>query len=213
MQLYSFFNSSTAFRVRIALGLKGLDYDYVGVNVRTGAQSTEEYFSINPAKGVPVLVDDSGVSLTQSMAILEYLDDTHPEPRLIPQDAEAKARVLELANVIACDMHPINNLRTRKYLKREFGISDQQETDWYNYWIAEGFTAVEALLNRYGHGAYCFGDTPTLADCCLVPQVANAQRMGCDLTPYPRIMAVNEHCMKHPAFQQAVPGKQPDFIA
>lgn len=212
MQLYSFFNSSTSYRVRIALALKGLDYTYQGVNIRVGEQRSADYQALNPSKGVPLLVEDNGTSISQSLAIIAYLDDVYPAPKLLPGDALAKARVLELASAIACDMHPVNNLRVLGYLKNEFGISDAQKTAWYNHWIAEGFGAVEALLSRYGHGQYCFGDSPTLADCCLVPQVANAQRMGCDLTPYPKIMAVYQFCQQQPAFQQAAPGQQPDFM-
>ncbi|PSJ44695.1 maleylacetoacetate isomerase [Zobellella endophytica] len=213
MQLYSFFNSSTSYRVRIALALKGLDYDYRGVNIRVGEQKADDYQSMNPSKGVPLLLDDEGNRLSQSMAIIDYLDETHPEPRLLPAEPLARARVLELANAIACDMHPVNNLRILGYLKNKLGVSEEQKNDWYRHWTAEGFTAVEALLERHGHGSYCFGEAPTLADCCLVPQVANAERMGCDLSAYPRVMAVYQHCQRQPAFQQAAPSRQPDFIA
>lgn len=213
MKLYSFFNSSTSYRVRIALALKGIAYDYVGVNIRVGEQRTEEYIRLNPSKGVPLLVTDEGDSLTQSLAIIQYLDDTFPETRLIPADIWEKARVLELASVIATDIHQINNLRTLGYLKQVLGVTDEQKNAWYHHWVKEGLTAAEALLVRYGHGVYCFGDTPTLADCALVPQIANAQRMGCDLTAYPKIMAIYQYCQQLPAFQQAAPDKQPDYIA
>lgn len=213
MQLYSFFNSSTSYRVRIALALKGLDYDYKDINIRVGEQRADDYQSMNPSRGVPLLVDDEGNRLSQSLAIIDYLDETHPEPRLLPVEPLARARVLELANAIACDIHPVNNLRILGYLKNELKVSEEQKNDWYRHWIAEGFGAVEALLERHGHGAYCFGEAPTLADCCLVPQVANAERMGCDLSPYPRVMAVYAHCQQQPAFQQAAPSRQPDFIA
>lgn len=213
MQLYSFFNSSTSYRVRIALALKGLDYDYKGINIRVGEQRADDYRALNPSQGVPLLVEDDGTALSQSMAIIDYLDETHPEPRLLPAEPRARARVLELANAIACDMHPVNNLRILGYLKNRLEVSEEQKNDWYRHWIAEGFGAVEALLERYGHGPYCFGEAPTLADCCLVPQVANAERMGCDLSPYPRVMAVYQHCQRQPAFQQAAPSRQPDFTA
>lgn len=213
MQLYSFFNSSTSYRVRIALALKGLDYDYKGINIRVGEQKNDDYRALNPSQGVPLLVEDDGTALSQSMAIIDYLDETHPEPRLLPAEPRARARVLELANAIACDMHPVNNLRILGYLKNRLEVSEEQKNDWYRHWIAEGFGAVEALLERYGHGPYCFGEVPTLADCCLVPQVANAERMGCDLSPYPRVMAVYQHCQRQPAFQQAAPSRQPDFTA
>ncbi|MBL1378433.1 maleylacetoacetate isomerase [Zobellella iuensis] len=213
MQLYSFFNSSTSYRVRIALALKGLDYDYKGINIRVGEQRADDYRALNPSQGVPLLVEDDGTALSQSMAIIDYLDGTHPEPRLLPAEPRARARVLELANAIACDMHPVNNLRILGYLKNRLEVSEEQKNDWYRHWIAEGFGAVEALLERYGHGPYCFGEAPTLADCCLVPQVANAERMGCDLSAYPRVMAVYQHCQRQPAFQQAAPSRQPDFTA
>lgn len=213
MQLYSFFNSSTSYRVRIALALKGLDYDYKGINIRVGEQRADDYRALNPSQGVPLLVEDDGTALSQSMAIIDYLDETHPEPRLLPAEPRARVRVLELANAIACDMHPVNNLRILGYLKNRLEVSEEQKNDWYRHWIAEGFGAVEALLERYGHGPYCFGEAPTLADCCLVPQVANAERMGCDLSAYPRVMAVYQHCQRQPAFQQAAPSRQPDFTA
>ncbi|PSJ38664.1 maleylacetoacetate isomerase [Zobellella taiwanensis] len=213
MQLYSFFNSSTSYRVRIALALKGLDYDYKDINIRVGEQKADDYRMLNPSQGVPLLVEDDGTALSQSMAIIDYLDETRPEPRLLPAEPLARARVLELANAIACDMHPVNNLRILGYLKSKIGASEEQKNDWYHHWIAEGFAAVESLLERHGRGPYCFGEAPTLADCCLVPQVANAERMGCDLSPYPRVMAVYAHCQQQPAFQQAAPSRQPDFIA
>lgn len=212
MQLYSFFNSSTSYRVRIAMALKGLDYEYHGVNIRVGEERSEAYVELNPSKVVPALIDDNGLSLGQSMAIIQYLDDTQNGPRLIPSDPVLKARVLELSNVIACDMHPVNNLRILKYLSSELAVSDEQKKVWYAHWVAEGFDAVERLLQRHGSGAYCFGDEPNLADCCLVPQVANALRMGCDLSSFPKVMAVYEHCQQQAAFQQAEPQRQPDFI-
>lgn len=212
MQLYSFFNSSTSYRVRIAMALKGLSYDYHGINLRTGEQRDKGYQELNPAKGVPLLVDDNEVSLSQSMAIIQYLDDTREGHRLIPADPLAKARVLEFSNLIACDMHPVNNLRVLGYLTQKLSATDEQKKEWYRHWIAEGLTAAEALLERYGSGHYCFGDEPTLADCCLVPQVANASRFGCDVSPYKRVMAVYSHCLEHPAFKKAEPSNQPDYI-
>lgn len=213
MQLYSFFNSSTSYRVRIALALKGLDYAYRGVNLRSGEQRSSAHRELNPAAGVPVLVTDAGQSLTQSLAIIDYLDALQPSPRLLPDEALARARVLEVANLIACDIHPINNVRVLNYLQQELGVSPVQKDAWYRHWVAEGLAAVEALLERQDGGPYCFGTQPSLADCCLVPQVANAQRMGCDLTPYPRVMAVYQHCLAQPAFQAAAPTRQPDHVA
>ncbi|GGO79948.1 glutathione-S-transferase [Marinobacterium nitratireducens] len=213
MKLYSFFNSSTSYRVRIALALKGLEYDYQGINIRVGEQRSHHYSELNPSKGVPVLEGDDGFSLSQSLAIISYLDDICPEPRLVPAEPKLKARVLEVASAIAADMHPINNLRVLGYLTKELDVSDEQKRDWYRHWVAEGFTALEERLARHGYGDFCFGETPTLADVCLVPQVANAQRFGCDLSAYPRIMAVYEHCCRQAAFQQAEPSRQPDFAA
>lgn len=212
MKLYSFFNSSTSYRVRIALALKNIAYQYQGVNIRIGEQSSETQRRLNPSKGVPVLETASGEILTQSMAIIQYLDDLYSQNPLIPQEPMAKARVLELANAIACDMHPINNLKSLNYLSQTFEVSQEQRNGWYQHWVREGFDAVEAHLERFGSGAYCFGEQPTLADCCLVPQVANALRMKCDLSAYPRILKVYQHCIKHPAFIEAAPKNQPDFL-
>ncbi|RBP84319.1 maleylacetoacetate isomerase [Marinomonas rhizomae] len=213
MQLYHFFNSSTSYRVRIALALKGVDYQHHGVNIRIDEQASEEHIKLNPAKGVPVLVTDDGQTLTQSMAILDYLECSYPETPLLPDNTLAKARILEVAHIIASDMHPVNNLRILSYLKNELGISEEQKVTWYQHWINEGFTSVEALLTRHGHGSYCFGDKATLADCCLIPQVANALRFGCNLSAFPKVLAVYDHCQLQPAFQRAAPNQQPDFIA
>ncbi|OXY82342.1 maleylacetoacetate isomerase [Oceanimonas doudoroffii] len=213
MQLYSFYNSSTSYRVRIALALKGLSVDYQGVNLRAGEQRQNDYRALNPAAGVPLLVDDEGNGLGQSLAIIDYLEALHPEPPLLPAEPLLRARALELANLIACDIHPVNNLRVRNYLANELSLSEDQQERWYRHWIAEGLAAAEALLVRHGFGDYCFGDAPTVADCCLVPQVANGIRMNCDLTPYSRVMAVYQHCQRQPAFQQAAPDQQPDFAS
>lgn len=211
MPLYSFFNSSTSYRVRIALALKGLEYAYQGINLRTGEQRSAEYRALNPSASVPLLMEDDGTSISQSLAIIDFLDASHPEPRLIPEEPLARARVLEVANVIACDIHPINNLRVLGYLQKNLGVSDEQKAAWYKHWVIEGLAAVEALLTRHGHGSYCFGDTPTLADCCLVPQVANALRMGCDLERFELVMAIYRHCQEQAAFQRAAPVNQPDY--
>ncbi|MDZ3991363.1 maleylacetoacetate isomerase [Pseudomonas sp. Teo4] len=212
MQLYSFFNSSTSYRVRIALALKGLEVDYHGVNLRAGEQRQPQHRELSPIGGVPVLVRDDGISLTQSLAIIDYLDGLYPQAPLLPSEPLLRARVLEVAQLIACDIHPLNNVRVLGYLQRVLEVSAEEKDRWYAHWVAEGLAALEALLQRHRYGPYCFGDTPTLADCCLVPQVANAERMGCDLTAYPRVMAVYDHCQSQPAFQRAAPGRQPDFI-
>lgn len=211
MKLYSFFNSSTSFRVRIALALKGLPYDYAGVNLRAGEQNKDEHRGLSPAGIVPVLVD-ADASLTQSLAIIDYLDRRYPEPRLLPEDDLLRARVLEIAQTIACEIHPINNIRVLKYLTGTLGVSEEKKNAWYAHWVEEGLGAVERLLEKLPAAPYCVGDTPTLADCCLVPQVANAQRMGCDLSRFTRVMAVYEHCMRQDAFVQAAPQQQPDFV-
>jgi maleylpyruvate isomerase len=212
VQLYSFCFSSTSYRVRIALSLKGIEHDYVGVNLRAGEQRSESYVQLNPAKGVPVLVTDAGDEITQSMAILNYLEECFPEPALLPTDALAKARVLELCNIIACDMHPVNNLRILAYIQGELGASDEQKDAWYKHWIAEGMSAVEAQLNKHGFGDFCFGDTPTLADVCLVPQITNALRFNCDMSAYPKAMAIYQHCTALPEFERAAAANQPDMI-
>jgi len=212
MKLYSFFNSSTSYRVRIALALKELPYDYQGINLRVGQQYSPEHRELSPIGGVPVL-DADGALLTQSLAIIDYLDSQYPGPRLIPADALQRARVLEIANLIGCDIHPINNVRVLNYLHNVLAVTAEQKTAWYTHWVAEGLAAVEALLQRHGSGNFCIGNEPGLADCCLIPQVANAERMGCDLSTYPRVMAVYRHCLELPAFLAAAPARQPDFIA
>lgn len=212
IELYSFFNSSTSYRVRIALALKGIDYQHKGVNIRQGDEYLQEYTELNPSKSVPVLVDGD-LTITQSMAIMQYLEERYPEPRLLPQDLVSKIRVLELCNGIACDMHPVNNLRILNYLSKELNVSAENKSVWYQHWIQQGFEAVEILLSRYGSGQFCFGDAPGLADCCLVPQVANALRMNCDLQAFPRTMSIYHTCLELPEFKKAAPQNQPDFIA
>jgi maleylacetoacetate isomerase len=217
MQLYGFFNSSTSYRVRIALALKGLDHDYRGINIRAGAHRDPAYMAdINPSGAVPALVLGEGaeqVTLGQSLAILDYLDARFPEPRLIPADPLLRARVLEVSDAIACDIHPVNNMRILRYLQDRLGVTPAQKDEWYRHWVAEGLGAVEQMLARSDAGPFCFGPQPTLADCCLVPQVANAERMGCDLTPYPTILRIHRHAMAQPAFQAAAPERQPDHVA
>lgn len=213
MQLYSFFNSSTSYRVRIALALKGLEHDYNPINIRVGAHRDATYVAeVNPSAVVPALVIGEEETLGQSLAIIDYLDARFPDPRLIPLDPLPRARVLELSSLIACDIHPVNNLRILKYLQDQLGVTAAQKDEWYRHWIDEGLAAVERLLVRYGHGPFCFGAAPTLADCCLVPQIANAERMGCVFDAYPVTMAAYRHAVGHPAFAAAAPGRQPDFV-
>ena len=213
MQLYSFFNSSTSYRVRIALALKGLAFETLPVNIRVGEHRAADYVAnVNPSATVPALIDGD-FKLGQSLAIIDYLDQKYPEPRLIPLEPELRARVLEFASLISCDIHPVNNLRVLRYLETELKVTPQQKSAWYRHWIAEGMAGVERMLERSNAGPWCFGARLTLADVCLVPQVANALRMDCDLSSYPRSLAVYEHASKQPAFDGARPQRQPDYIA
>lgn len=212
MKLYTYFRSSAAFRVRIALNLKSLTYDSVPVHlVRSGGeQRLPDYLALNPAGLVPAL-DDDGVVVTQSLAIIEYLEERHPEPSLLPGDAVVRARIRALALAIACEIHPVNNLRVLQYLTREFGVTDEQKNAWYRHWVEVGLEAVESMLaDDPRTGAFCHGDSPTLADCCLVPQVFNARRFDCDLAALPTVMRITERCEAMDAFQRAAPAAQPD---
>ncbi len=211
MRLYDYFRSSAAYRVRIALNLKGLAPERTFVHLRHGAQRAEEYLELNPQGLVPVLALDDGTMLAQSLAILEYLEETHPAPALLPADPAARARVRAIALAIACEIHPLDNLRVLLYLKNTLGVAEEQKNAWYKYWIDVGFEALETQLARESAtGRYCHGDAPTLADVCLVPQLANARRFGIDLAPYPTLMRVDAACNALPAFAAAAPAKQPD---
>jgi maleylacetoacetate isomerase len=213
VQLHSFFNSSTSWRVRIALALKGLSYEYLPVDIRAGVHRTPDYIDhVNPSASVPALVEND-FRLGQSLAIIDWLDARYPEPRLIPLELDVRARVLEVSYLIACDIHPINNLRVLRYMQDVLGVTAEAKDAWYRHWIAQGMAGVERLLARYGGAPWSFGAEPTLADCCLVPQIANAQRMGCDLGAYPRSLAVYQHAIEHPAFDIARPARQPDYRA
>ncbi|WP_407279052.1 maleylacetoacetate isomerase [Aromatoleum evansii] len=212
MKLYTYFRSSAAYRVRIALNLKGLAWEAVPVHlVKDGGQHRKpDYLALNPAGLVPALEDDGNV-LTQSLAIIEYLDETHREPPLLPADAAGRARVRALAQAIACDIHPINNLRVLQYLKRELGVSDEQKDAWYRHWCELGLAAVEAMLAGDARtGRFCHGDAPGLADCCLVPQVFNARRFGAKLDAMPTVLRIVDACEMLDAFRLAAPGVQPD---
>lgn len=209
--LYGYFRSSAAYRVRIALNLKGLGYEQAVVDLVKGEQRTAQNLSRNPQGLVPTLETDDGVRLTQSLAICEYLDERHPEPPLLPADAEGRARVRALAQLVACEIHPLNNLRVLKYLVGELEVDEDAKLAWYRHWIAEGFEALEGMLSREaGTGEFCHGDTPTLADLCLVPQVFNAERFACDLSVFPTIQRITAHCRALPAFRQAAPEAQSD---
>jgi maleylacetoacetate isomerase/maleylpyruvate isomerase len=210
MQLYNYFRSSASFRVRIALALKGLSYDYLSVHLPRNEQATPEFAARNPLKLVPLLVEGEQ-SFSQSLAIMEYLDETHPEPALLPADALGRARVRSLALDVACEIHPLNNLRVLRYLVKDLGLGDEAKNSWYRHWVEVGLGALEQrLAGDAATGRYCHGDTPTLADCCLVPQIFNAQRFECRLDHVPTVMRVFEACMVHPAFQAAQPSACPD---
>lgn len=211
MKLYDYFRSSAAFRVRIALNLKGLAPERSFVHLRKGDQHADEYLALNPQGLVPSLVTDAGEVLTQSLAILEWLDETYPHPPLLPADAGGRARVRAIALSIACDIHPIDNLRVLNYLTGTLGVSEEQRKGWYKYWIDVGLEALETRLARESAtGTFCHGDAPTIADVCLVPQLANARRIAFDFTPFPTLTRIEAACLALPAFADAAPAKQPD---
>jgi len=209
VKLYSYFRSSAAYRVRIALNLKGLPYemDFVHLTKDGGRQHSAEFNAVNPAKLVPALRLDSGDVLTQSLAIIDYLDETHPQPPLLPVDPLQRAKVRAVALTIACDIHPIDNLRVLQYLKRTLKHEQSDIDAWYHHWIIQGFNAIEAAI---APGPYCFGSQVTLADICLVPQVFNARRLKVPLEAFPKIVAVESACLKLAAFDKARPENQPD---
>ena len=209
MKLYTYFRSSAAFRVRIALNLKGLAYQPSFVHLAKGEHLQPAYRAINPQALVPALETD-GALLAQSVAIMEYLEDTHPRPPLLPAEPLGRARVRGLALIVACEIHPLNNPRVLKYVKNVLGHTQDEVDAWYRHWIADGLAKLEAELGKPGTGRYSHGDTPTMADCCLVPQIFNAQRFQCDLAPYPVVMRVFDACMQLDAFDRAQPVKQPD---
>ena len=211
MQLYSYFRSSAAYRLRIALNLKGLAAEETYLHLRKREHLEADYLTLNPQGLLPTLIDDDGVTLSQSLAILEYLDETRPQPPILPGEAAARARVRQLAQVVACDIHPINNLKVLNYLTNELGVSDEARVTWYRHWIGQGMTALERLLaDNAATGAYCHGDTPTIADICLVPQVYNARRFDTDMAACPTVMRINDACLQLDAFARAAPDVQPD---
>ncbi len=210
MKLYTYFRSSAAFRIRIALNLKGLAYEPAFVHLAKGEHRAPAYGTVNPQALLPTL-DDGGELLTQSLAIIEYLDETRPAVPLLPKDALGRARVRSLSMLIACEIHPVNNLRVLQHLKRVLGQNEEQVNAWYRHWIADGLAKFEADLGKAkAPGKFCHGDAPTLADCCLVPQIFNAQRYQCDTAAYPATMRVFAECMKLDAFDRAQPSRQPD---
>jgi len=209
MKLYSYYRSSAAYRVRIALNLKSLPYDYVGVNLLHNEQKSDNYMARNPQGLLPALELDNGEMLAQSIAILEWLEETCPAPALLPEDALLRARVRSLVNNIACDIHPLNNLSIMNYLRTELGASDESVAHWYRHWVDRGFTAIEQSLT-HSMGKCCFGDEPSLADVCLIPQAYNAVRFKVPMETYPNICSVVQHCNSLEAFARAAPEAQPD---
>jgi len=209
MELYNYFRSSASYRVRIALALKGIDYEYKPVHLTKNEQFKESYAAVSASRLVPLL-QDGDLRLTQSLAIIEYLDETHPAPPLLPRGAADRARVRALAYDVACEIHPLNNLRVLRYLVHDLKLSDDDKNRWYRHWVETGLETVERQLADSRTGRFCHGDTPTLADITLVPQIFNAQRLECRLDHVPTVMRVFGACMKLDAFEQTRPEKCPD---
>ena len=210
MKLYTYFRSSAAFRVRIALNLKKLAYEPAFVHLVKGEHRQPAFGSLNRQALLPLL-EDGAARVNQSVAIIEYLEETHPQPALLPKDPAGRARVRSLSLLVACEIHPLNNLRTLTYLRKGLGQNEEQVATWYRHWIADGLAKLEAeLAGSKGTGVFSHGGSPTMADCCLVPQVFNAKRYDSDLTVYPTVMRVFDACMKLEAFDRAQPSKQPD---
>ena len=212
LKLYSYWRSTAAYRVRIALNIKRLSYSIIPIHLVKdgGEQHKPEYAEKNPQELVPLL-DDNGKLLSQSMAICEYIDEEYDGPKLLPSEPFLRAKVRSVCQIIACDIHPLDNLRVLQYLKGELGVSDEQKSTWYAHWIVEGFKALESMLDEYkAKGPYCFGEELTLADVFLVSQMYNARRFDVDLTDFSRLVEVEQHCLTLDAFSDATPEAQPD---
>jgi maleylacetoacetate isomerase len=212
MKLYTYFRSSASFRVRIALAVKGLDYEPAYVSLVKGEHNADAYRAVNAQALVPALQTD-GHTLIQSLAIMEFLEERHPQPPLLPADAFDRAYVRAAAQIVACEIHPLNNLRTLKHIRRTFGLDEEGVNTWYRHWIADGMAMLERYMAAEKRaGSYTCGDAVSMADCCLVPQIFNAQRYQCDVSPYPVAMRVFENCMKLDAFERSQPAKQGDAL-
>lgn len=213
MRLYSYFRSSAAFRVRIALAVKDIDYQMISIHLTKdgGQQKTDAYKKINSQGLVPALETDRGDTLTQSLAILEYIEETYPQPHILPKNAVQRAYVRSISNQIACDIHPLNNLRVLKYLEEKLLQSKDRVNGWYQYWIEQGLKPLEETIatSRY-KGIFCCGDQVSMADICLIPQLYNARRFNCRLDIYPTLLTIEQECLKQPAFIKSLPQNQPD---
>lgn len=209
--LHNYFRSSTSYRVRIALAMKGIDYDYVAHHLRHGENRRPEFLAINPQGLVPALVWEDGTVLAQSLAIMEFLEEVKPSPPLLPDDPHGRARVRAISQMIGCDIHPVNNLRVLNALRSRYGADDAEIADWFRHWVNQTFQPLEKILEESPQtGRFCHGDTPGMADICLVAQVANNARFNVDMTPYPVISRIRDACLEIPAFAEAAPARQPD---
>ena len=214
IKLYGYWRSTAAYRVRIALNVKQISYNQHSVNLVKdgGEQHKPEYTSLNPQALVPTLVDE-GVTIGQSIAILEYLEEKYPQPCLLPSDLKTRSFVRQLCQIIACDIHPLNNLRVLNYLEKDLGVTADDKSEWYHFWIRSGFKAYEELLERHDiQGSYSIGEELSLADACLIPQIYNANRFSFPMDEFPRLMAINENCLSLERFQNALPENQPDAV-
>jgi len=210
MKLYTYFHSSASYRVRIALNWKGIAHEQAFIHLQKAEHLAPSFKAVNPAGLVPAL-EDGGRVISQSLAIIEYLDEVYPGPKLIPADPLERAYVRAFSQIVACEIHPLNNLRTLNFIRQSYGLDQEGVNRWYRHWIAEGFAMMEGFLAKEGRsGRFCLGDQVTMADCCLVPQVFNAERYKCDLSAYPSVMRINNACNKLEAFAAAHPWKQPD---